>query len=315
MAHTGGREVSMRVGFAVGNIGPIGTAENLVRIAQRAEALGYDTLWAVERLLWPVKPQTPYPASADGSLPEVYKHVLDPLEALTFVGAHTLKIGLGTSVLDIPYYNPVMLARQLSTLDVLSRGRVRVGLGLGWSKDEHDATGAEMKSRGARADEFLAVLRAIWTADPAEFKGKYYTLPKSHVLPKPVQKPHPPLYLAAYAPGALQRVARLADGWNPVGIPVAGMAQMFDGIRKMGRDAGRDLSKIELIVRANVEIHDRPRAKDGMIFTGTLAQIKEDVEACRALGAHEVHFDPTFTADAQHIDRWMALMEQLRKLV
>jgi probable F420-dependent oxidoreductase len=305
----------MRVGYAVGNIGPIGTAENLVRIAQRAEALGYDTLWAVERLLWPVKPQTPYTVTPDGSLPAEYKHVLDPLEALTFVAAHTRRIGLGTSVLDIPYYNPVMLARRLSTLDVLAGGRVRLGLGLGWSKDEHDAMGVEMKSRGAKADEFLAVMKAIWTTDPAEFSGKYYTLPKSHIGPKPVQKPHPPIFLAAFAPGALNRIARLADGWNPVAIPVEGMRQMFDGIKQTAREAGRDPSQLQLIVRANVEIRDKPRAKEGMIFTGTVAQIKEDVEACKALGAHEVHFDPTFMAGAQHIDRWLALMEQLRKLV
>jgi len=305
----------MRVGYAVGNIGPIGTAENLVRIAQRAEALGYDTLWAVERLLWPVKPQTPYPVTPDGSLPAEYKHVLDPLEALTFVAAHTRRIGLGTSVLDIPYYNPVMLARRLSTLDVLAGGRVRLGLGLGWSKDEHDAMGAEMKSRGAKADEFLAVMKAIWTTDPAEFSGKFYTLPKSHIGPKPVQKPHPPIYLAAFAPGALNRIARLADGWNPVAIPVEGMRQMFDATKQTAREAGRDPSQLQLIVRANVEILDKPRAKEGMIFTGTVAQIKEDVEACKALGAHEVHFDPTFMAGAQRIDRWLALMEQLRELV
>src|SRR5438094_3513522 len=120
----------MRVGFALGNIGPIGTAENLLKIAQRAEALAYDSLWTVERLLWPVAPQTPYVATPDGSLPEEYKRVLDPL-------------------------------------DVLSGGRVRLGLGLGWSKDEHDAVGAPMKQRGARADEFLAVMKTIWTADPA----------------------------------------------------------------------------------------------------------------------------------------------------
>jgi probable F420-dependent oxidoreductase len=304
----------MRVGFAVGNIGPIGTAVNLVRIAQRAEALGYDTLWAVERVLWPLSPQTPYPVTADGSLPTEYKHVLDPLETLTFVAAHTRKIGLGTSVLDIPYYNPVMLARRVSTLDALSGGRVRLGLGLGWSKDEHDAVGAEMKNRGARADEFLAVLKAIWTTDPTEFRGRYYTLPRSHIGPKPVQEPHPPIYLAAFAPGALNRIARLADGWNPVAIPVAGMKQMFDSVRTMAQNAGRDPSRLQLVVRANVEIHDTPRAPGGAIFTGTLAQIREDVGACKALGANEVHFDPTFTPGAQQIDRWLALMEQLRAL-
>ncbi len=305
----------MRVGFALGNIGPIGTPDNIVRIAQRAEALGYDTLWTVERLLSPVKPQTPYPVTPDGSLPAVYRQVLDPLDSLSFVAAHTKKIGLATSVLDIPYYNPVMLARQVTTLDVLSGGRVRLGLGLGWSKDEHDAVGVEMKNRGARAEEFLKVLKAIWTADPAEFKGQYYTLPKSYIGPKPVQKPHPPVYMAAFVPAAMNRIARLANGWNPVAIPVDGMKQMFDGIKQMAKDAGRDPATLELVVRANVEISEEPRPVEGMIFTGTLDQIKEDVAGCKRIGAHEVFFDPTFMAGEQTLDRWLAWMERLRSLV
>jgi Luciferase-like monooxygenase len=145
----------MKLGFALPNIGPVSTAEAVTKVAQRAEALGYESLWTVERLLYPVKPQTPYPVTPDGMLPEPYKHVLDPVEALTFAAAKTTKIGLGVSVLDIPYYNPVMLARRLSTLDFLSNGRLLLGLGLGWSKDEMDAASADMKERGARADEFL----------------------------------------------------------------------------------------------------------------------------------------------------------------
>jgi probable F420-dependent oxidoreductase len=305
----------MRVGFGLGNIGPIGTPDNIVRIAQRAEALGYDTLWTVERLLSPVKPQTPYPVTPDGSLPAVYRHVLDPLDSLAFVAAHTKRIGLATSVLDIPYYNPVMLARRVSTLDVLSGGRVRLGLGLGWSKDEHDAVGVEMKGRGARAEEFLKVLKAIWTTDPAEFKGQYYNLPKSYIGPKPVQKPHPPVYMAAFVPAAMNRIARLANGWNPVAIPVDGMKQMFDGIKQMAKDAGRDPATLELVVRANVEISEEPRPVEGMIFTGTLDQIKEDIAGCKRIGAHEVFFDPTFMAGAQTLDRWLAWMERLRSLV
>lgn len=305
----------MRVGFALGNIGPIGTMDNLIRIAQRAEALAYDSLWAVERLLWPVKPQSAYPVTPDGSLPQEYKHVLDPLEALTFVAAQTKNIALGTSVLDMPYYNPVMLARGVSTLDVLSGGRVRLGLGLGWSKDEHDAIGAEMKHRGARADEFLQVLKAIWTTDPASFQGRFYTLPMSHIYPKPVQKPHPPIYLAAFVPAALERIARHGDGWNPAAIPVAGMEQMFDGIKQMAKSAGRDPAKLALIVRANVEITEAPRPKDGAIFTGTMEQIREDVEGCQRIGAQEIHFDPTFMRGAQEISLWLTLMERLRKLV
>jgi len=309
------KEARMRVGFALGNIGPIGTAENLIKIGQRAEALGYDTLWSVERLLWPVNPQSPYPVTSDGMLPEEYKHVLDPLETMTFVAAHTKRIAVGSSVLDMPYYNPVTLARRLTTLDVLSGGRLRVGLGLGWSKDEFEAAGAEFKERGARADEFLQVLKTIWTSDPCEFQGKFFRLPKSVIHPKPVQKPHPPIYVAAFVPAALKRIARFADGWNPVAVPVEGMKQMFDSVKQMARAEGRDPAKLELVVRANVEITEKPLGEQRMIFTGTLEQIKGDVEGCKRIGAHEIHFDPTFMPGAMQIERWLALMEQLRKLV
>lgn len=118
----------MKIGFALPNVGPLGSRESVSRVARRAEELAYESVWTIERLLQPVKPQSPYPASPDGSLPEAYQQVLDPLDTLTFAAAVTEKVALWTSVLDIPYYNPVMLARRLSTLDVLPAGRVRAGL-------------------------------------------------------------------------------------------------------------------------------------------------------------------------------------------
>ena len=214
-------------------------------------------------------------------------------------------------MLDIPYYNPGMLARRLSTIDVLSKGRLRVGVGLGWSKDEMDAAGANMKERGARADEFLQLLKTIWTTNPVEFHGKFFELPKSYIYPKPVQMPHPPIYLAAFAPAALKRVATVADGWNPVAIPVDGMVQMFGVIKQMAKEAGRDPSSLQMIVRANIDITDTALGKDRMIFTGTLDQIKEDVAACKRIGADELIFDVTFYA--QSVDQWLRLMDQLRK--
>jgi hypothetical protein len=130
-----------------------------------------------------------------------------------------------------------------------------------------------------------------------------------------VQQPHPPIYLAAYVPAALERIARYADGWNPAGIPVDGMRKMFDGVKEMARAAGRDPATVALIVRANVEIRQAPRPKGGMPFTGTMGQIREDVEGCKRIGAHDIFFDPTFSPGAQQIDRWLTLMEQFRKLV
>ena len=304
----------MRIGFALGNIGPIGTAKAIGTIARRAEALSYDSLWTVERLLRAVAPQTPYPVTPDGLLPEEYAHALDPLDTLSFAAAVTTKVMLGTSVLDMPYYNPTVLARRLTTIDILSNGRLRVGLGLGWSKDEMDASGAEMKERGAKADEFIAVLKAIWTTNPVEFHGKYYQVPKSYISQKPVQKPHPPIYLAAFAPPALKRLATVADGWNPVMIPPAGMAQMFGQIKEMAKAAGRDPSSLQLVIRGNVLLSEKPLAKDRALFSGTMEQLKEDLAACREIGAHEVFFDPTFSAGAQELDHWLVLMEELRKI-
>ena len=305
----------MRAGFVLPQIGPLGTADNLVTAAQRAEALGYNSLWVTERLLWPVKPQNPYPATPDGSLPEQYKHSLDPLETLTFVAARTSTIALGTSVLDMPYYNPVTLARRVTTLDVLSGGRVRLGLGLGWSKDEYQASGAVTKNLGAYADEFIQVLKTIWTTDPAEFRGQFFTLPRSIIGPKPARKPHPPIYLAAYAPAALNRAGRVANGWNPAGVPVEGMAAMMNQVRQSAKEAGRDPAALQLIVRANLYLTPQPIAQNRFIFTGTLEQIRQDVEACRQINADEIFFDCIFSPGANSMDHLLSLMEQLRAFV
>ncbi len=305
----------MKVGFGLPQMGPAASLDAVVKAAQRAEELGYDSVWVVERLLYPLKPQTPYPGTPDGSLPDIYKQVLDPLATLTFLAAKTTRIGLGTSVLDIPYYNPVMLARQLTTLDVLSQGRLRLGMGLGWSKDEYDAVGATFKGRGARADEFLQVLKAIWTTDPVEFHGKFYHVPKSIIQPKPVQKPHPPIYMGSFSEAALKRVAKYADGWNPVGIPVEGMGQMFQGVKEMAKAAGRDPSALKMVVRAHPEITEKPLGKDRWAFAGTLDQIKEDISRCRDLAVEELFFDPIFSPDGQSLDRFLSRMEQMRGLV
>ncbi|MBZ5683997.1 MAG: LLM class F420-dependent oxidoreductase [Acidobacteriia bacterium] len=301
--------------FSLPNIGPVATTESVTKVAQRAEALGYSSLWTIERLLYPVKLQTPYPGTPDGSLPEAYRHVLDPLDALTFVAGQTTKIRLGTSVLDMPYHNPVVLARRLTALDVLSNGRLCVGLGLGWSKDEMDATGADITKRGARADEFLPLLKAIWTTNPVEFHGKFFDLPKSYIDLKPVQKPHPPIYIGAFVPAALKRLARLADGWNPILLPVPVMAQMFESIKQTAKEAGRDPDSISMVVHALLDLTDKPIDKERNIFCGSCDQIAEDVKGCAKIGAKEVFFDPAFSPGGQSLDRWLSLLEQLRGMM
>jgi probable F420-dependent oxidoreductase len=300
----------MRLGFALPQIGSIAGPDALIAVARRAEDLGFDSLWVLDRTLFPVNPRVAYPIG-DGTLPPLYKRVLDPLETLTFAAARTSRIALGTSVLNLPWYTPVLLARRLTTLDVLSRGRLRVGFGIGWSPDEYEAAGTPWQERGKRADELIEVLKAIWTTDPVEFRGEYYRIPKSFIGPKPVQKPHPPVYLAAYAPSAMKRVANQADGWFPVGIPLGVVAQMFEGIKVMAQEAGRDPATLELIVRGNVEFSDAPFGRNRVDFTGSLEQIAEDVAATRQLGAAELLLDVQFSEGVETEEDIVARMEQL----
>jgi probable F420-dependent oxidoreductase len=300
----------MRFGFALPQVGSAVGPEGLVTVAKRAEDLGFDSLWVLDRILWPVAPRVPYPIG-DGSLPVKYKSVLDPLETLTFAAAHTSRVALGTSVLNIPWYNPVLLARQLTTLDVLSAGRLRIGFGIGWSPDEYEAADAPWQERGKRADELIQALKKIWTTDPVEFQGKYYRIPKSVIGPKPVQKPHPPIYMAAYTPAAMKRVVAEANGWFPVGIPLSAIGPMFDGIKGMAKDAGRDPSALALIVRANIEIHNTPIRKDRVDFTGTLEQIAEDIKTTEKLGAAEIVFDVQFSPGVETAKDMVSRMEQV----
>jgi probable F420-dependent oxidoreductase len=304
----------MRFGFALPQVGSAVGPEALVTVAKRAEDLGFDSLWVLDRILWPVNPRAPYPIG-DGSLPVKYKSVLDPLETLTFAAAHTRRIALGTSVLNLPWYTPVLLARRLTTLDILSGGRLKVGFGIGWSPDEYEAAGVTWQERGKRADELIQALKKIWTTDPVEFQGKYYRIPKSVIGPKPAQKPHPPVYMAAYTPSAMKRVAAEANGWFPVGIPLSGVGPMFEGIKGMAKEAGRDPAALEIIVRANIEIHNSPIQRDRVDFTGTLDQIAEDVKTTQNLGAREIVFDAQFSPGVETASDIVSRMEQLWRMV
>jgi probable F420-dependent oxidoreductase len=303
----------MRFGFALPQIGSLAGPEALAMVAKRAEVLGFDSLWVLDRLLWPVSPRAPYPIG-DGSLPVQYKSALDPVETLMFAAAHTSRIALATGVLNLPWYNPVLLARRLTTLDILSGGRLRAGFGIGWSPDEYEAAGATWQDRGKRADESIEVLKKIWTTDPVEFHGKHYRVAKSFIGPKPVQKPHPPIYMAAFTPSAMKRVAAAADAWLPVGIPLSGVGVMFDGIKKMAKEAGRDPSALELIVTAGVEIHNTPIEKERMEFTGTIEQIGEDFAAARRLAAAEIAIYAQFLPPGETAKDLISRMEDLWRI-
>src|ERR687888_96040 len=190
------------------------TKENIINLAKEAENAGFDSLWVLERLIWPINPQNPYPGTRDGKFPADWQYIFEPLEILTYVAANTNKIALGTSVIDMLFHNPVVLARRFATLDVLSEGRAIAGFGIGWSKDEYHASNIPFKDRGKRADEFIQALKRIWTDDVVEFKGKFYNIPASKIGPKPIQKPHIPIYMGGFSPNTFSRIVNYdTNGW------------------------------------------------------------------------------------------------------
>lgn len=304
----------MKLGFTVPQFGEEAGPDALLEVAHLAEEIGYDGLWVIERLLYPSNPKAPYPATADGSLPPAYRRSLDPLATLAYLAAATSRVRLGTSIINLTFHNPVVLARQLGTIDVLSGGRLDVGLGVGWSPDEFEAVGVPMRGRGRRAEEALKVIEAIWRDNPVEFEGRYFNVPESHFDLKPVQKPRPPIYMAAYAPATMDRVARLADGWIPAGVPLGATEQMFAAIKQGAAEAGRDPGALKLVVVANLEFHPEPLGDDRPTFVGSAEQIEEDIFATRRLGADELVFNALFSPDISSTGDLISRMEQLRAM-
>jgi probable F420-dependent oxidoreductase len=304
----------MKAGIMLPHLGENATRENLLYVAKESEKQGLDSLWALERLLAPVKPQTPYVASPDGSLPKEYQNVLDPLETLTFLAANTDRILLGTSIIDMLFHNPVILARRFATLDVLSRGRAVAGFGLGWSKDEYDASGVPFKDRGARADEFLQVLRRAWTDDVAEFKGKFYSLPASKIGPKPMQKPHPRIILGGFAPTTFVRVAKYADGWMPIAGfgPLEQIEQAIGGLKETARKQNKDPSKVQVVVLTYPNL-TQSEQKERSPMSGTIDQIGTDVERLKKMGAEHVIFGYAFSPIGKDVKKMVEVSTQLAR--
>jgi probable F420-dependent oxidoreductase len=302
----------MDLSLSLPQLGRLGNPTDVALVAAGAERLGFTTGWVLDRLLAPATPRSPYPASPDGSLPEVYSSCLDPLGTLAFAAAHTSTLALGTSVLNLPWYRPLDLARRLSTLDVLSGGRLRVGFGLGWSEDEFAGVGVPFRARGRIADEALDALLAFWSADPVEFHGAGLDVAPAQHGPKPVQRPHPPLYFAAYTDRGLHRIARYGDGWMPGGLPLPVVEAMWRRLRELTEAAGRDPAGQRLIVRANATITPDT---DGQPFVGTVRQLAGEVAACAAAGAHEVHLDLQFTPSIRTGRQYLDTAGELLDLV
>lgn len=227
----------------------------LARFASTAEQLGADSLWVGDRLLAAVRPTVGY--AGKDTIPDQFRTNLDPFIALTVAATATTDAQLGSSVFVAPWYLPVQLARQLTSIDVISGGRLLPGFGIGWSPDEYHAAGAPFARRGAQLDELLDVLDALWTANPVQHEGTRWSIPESWVGLKPVQRPRPPVYLGAFTPPGLKRIGTRADGWMagvqvPGGVHLDALNWQRRAIDDAALAAGRDPSVIHTYVRINV---------------------------------------------------------------
>jgi probable F420-dependent oxidoreductase len=299
----------------------LATRENVLHMAQMAENEGFDSLWVFERLLWPITPQTPYPATPDGSLPEEYQIMLDPLETLTFVAANTNKISLGTSVIDMLFHNPVVLARRFASLDVFSQGRSIAGFGIGWSKDEFQVSNVPFSNKGKRADEYVKVLKKIWTEQEVEFKGQYYSIPQSVIGPKPIQKPHIPIYLGGFSPNTIKRIVENdLNGWLGIigGIASLGYVEsIIKGFRDEATKANKTLDSFKIVLLAYPDLKENPSTADDdgnrPTLTGTVDQIGRDITKIKEMGVDHIAFGYNFSPLGKDIDRMIDLTKQLSK--
>ena len=247
----------MQVGFCLPQFGDQGRqADQVARFAAEAERLGAHSLWVGDRLMAPLDPVVGYGGTA--TIPEEFRAVLDPFAVLAIAAAVTSSAWLGSSVINLPWYPPVMAARSLTTIDVVSGGRLLPGFGIGWSPDEYQAANIPWRGRGARLEESLDALEEIWGPGAAAYAGAAWTMPASHVELRPVQQPHPPIYLGGLSQAALARVGRRADGWVPA-IRLPGFADpgfliaQREVIARAAEASGRDPAAIAVALRVNAE--------------------------------------------------------------
>jgi len=230
----------MKIGI---NLSITDELKDITSIAKEAEDLGFESIWVAEHVFVPVKTESRYAGSADGSLPERMAHVADPFITLAMAAAVTRTLRLGTAVCLIPQRNPLLLAKEIATLDHFSGGRFMLGAGAGWLKEESEILGGDFPHRWTQAGEAIRAMKEIWTQEEAEFHGKYFDFPPVRSFPKPVQKPHPPVYLGGTAANVFKRVVSYANGWIPTGrvAPeqiVEGRQTLNDLCDKAGRDPG-----------------------------------------------------------------------------
>jgi probable F420-dependent oxidoreductase len=283
----------MKFGLAFAS--SIGTEpDSALELCRRAETLGFESVWGGEHVIRPASIASPYPYTKDGEMPgEAETPIPDPLIWLAYVAAAAPSLQLGTCILIVPQRNPLVLAKELATLDHLSGGRVELGIGVGWLEEEFNALGVPWARRGARTDEYVAAMRALWSGPEAEYHGEFVDFEPATCSPRPVRGSIP-ILVGGDTPSAVRRAARLADGYFPGSSDEAELATLIADLGRAAEGEGRDPASIEVNV----------------IFGAQMADPVAGVERLGKLGVGRVMVPAFFFAGPGGLDRLDAFAEQ-----
>jgi probable F420-dependent oxidoreductase len=277
---------SMKFGFSLSNNQGIEDVQSIIRLATRAEALGFDSVWASDHVF-----NVSYVYERIGDRP-----YYDPLTILSYIAAVTTRIGLGTSVLVLPYHHPMRLAKAAATLDVLSGGRVILGVGVGVIAEELNAMGSPYEERGARTDEAITIMQALWTQARPSHHGHVYQFSGMAFAPKPVQKPHIPLLIGGVSRAAIRRAARVGNGWHPTALAPEVLQESMGYLAEQARAAGREASEIPVSMSLPLQSSRAGRYALGLDPT----EMVQKIRTFTRLGVDRVVLSP-YAGEAQEM--------------
>ena len=284
----------MKLGITIPNNWGIEDPQDVLKIAVTAEEQGFDSVWVNHHIF-----NAGYIYERLG-----HKPYYDALTTLNFAAAMTKRVRLGTTILVLPYLNPMVLAKELATLDVYSGGRVIVGVGVGALRPESDALGSDYGTRGRYADESLAVMKELWTQDEPSFDGRFFQFSGAPFSPKPLQRPHPPLWIGGASDAALRRVARYGDGWHPNRMSADSLRESLARLKTHLDEHDRSMDEITLSVRAEVNVLAESSSDSDEPLVGTPQQVADAIKGFEDLGVKEVVMQIGST-DAVHINKVM----------
>ena len=316
----------MQFGFGLPTRGPMAAPQSLATLARTGEELGFAIISVSDHIIIPKAINSTYPYNESGTFAgSPSGECLEQLSLLSFLVGVTSSAKLLTSVMVLPHRPPVLTAKMLATIDVLSNGRLIVGCGVGWMREEFEAIGApSYDARGSVGDEYIRAFKELWTSDNPAFEGKYCRFANVAFAPKPVQKPHPPIWIGGESPAALRRAGRLANAWYPIGsnqrFPVGTLAQFAEyaaRVKRYATEAGRDPSSLDFAYSANWHNDQQAQTLSGgqrRPLTGTPQQIADDIKRYEELGVRHMMVNLQGETQAQTLERMQRFADRIMPL-